>query len=115
MVKVEPDLPEPPTEPATFLARPTDCFLVKRRLLARRVKVDDTQYAVFRCQHVLDAVQQCVEAWDLRTRGRRQRWEWVPARTYHGQRIAQRYETHASFGVLFSQTAFLRRLEEARS
>jgi hypothetical protein len=39
MVKVEPDLPEPSTRPAAFLLGATNGFLVKRWLLARRVKV----------------------------------------------------------------------------
>jgi len=41
MVKVEPDLPEPPAEPATLFARAADSLLMEGGLLARCIKVDN--------------------------------------------------------------------------
>ena len=56
VVKVEPYLPEPTTEPTTFLAGASDGFLVKRRLASRCVKVDDTEQARLWREDILDAI-----------------------------------------------------------
>ena len=66
MIEVEPDLPEPPTEPTAFFADPADRSLVQRRLLTCRVEIDYTQKSVCRREHVLNAVKERVKAWNLR-------------------------------------------------
>ena len=58
MVKVEPYLPEPATEPTTFLAGASNGLLVKRRLASRGVKVDDTEQARFWREDVVDAIEE---------------------------------------------------------
>ena len=64
-IKVEPDLPEPTAEPATFLAGSSDRFLVKRRLASRRVKVDDAEQARLWREHVVDAIEERIKVWHL--------------------------------------------------
>lgn len=48
MIKVEPDLPEPPREPSAFFADPTDGFFVERRLFACGIEVDNAEETVLR-------------------------------------------------------------------
>lgn len=65
MVEIEPDLPEPPTEPATFLASSTDSPFVQRGLLPRRIEVDDGENACLWSKDIVDAIEQGIKAWDL--------------------------------------------------
>jgi hypothetical protein len=53
VIKVEPDLPEPSTNPATLLLGATDGLFVKRRLLAGGIKVDYTKKSVLGGKHVI--------------------------------------------------------------
>lgn len=71
MIKVEPDLPEPTAEPTTFLAGPSDRFLVERRLASGGVKVGDAEQARLWREDVVDAVEQRIKVWDLDA-------TWVP-------------------------------------
>ena len=66
VVKVEPYLPEPATEPTTFLAGASDGFLVKRRLASRGVKVDNTEQARLWREDIVDAIEERIKVWDLK-------------------------------------------------
>jgi hypothetical protein len=48
VIKVEPDLPEPATEPTAFLARAPDGLLVERRLLSGCIKIGDSDKTILR-------------------------------------------------------------------
>ena len=65
MIKVEPDLPEPPAEPTTLLAGSSDGFLVHRRLTSRGIKVDDAKQARLWREDIVDAVEERVKVWNL--------------------------------------------------
>ena len=65
VIKVEPDLPEPTAEPATFLAGSSDRFLVQRRLASRCVKVDDAEQTRLWREHVVDAIEERIKVWHL--------------------------------------------------
>lgn len=67
MIKVEPDLPEPATEPTAFLAGSTDHFFVERWLASGGVKVDDAEDARLGREDIVDAIEQCIKVWDLET------------------------------------------------
>ena len=56
VIKVEPDLPEPSTDPTAFLLGATDGLFMKRRLLARGIKVDYAKKPVFGGEYVIYAI-----------------------------------------------------------
>jgi hypothetical protein len=65
VVEIEPDLPEPSTQPAALLLGATDSFLVKRGLLARGVEVNYPEEPVFRGKNIIYAIKECIEIWNL--------------------------------------------------
>ena len=69
MIKVEPDLPKPTAEPATFLAGSSDGLFVERGLASRCVEVDDAEQAGLWGEDVVDAIEEGIKVGDLGRRG----------------------------------------------
>lgn len=100
VVKVEPDLPEPATQPPAFLARSPDRLFVQRRLPSGRVKVDDGDQSRLGCEHVVDAIEQSVKVGDLAPIVSERAGEHAGGETtHHGEGVAEGDKVDAALGL----------------